>query len=1027
MNPVLLCVAYVGQDQVSNADQRLSETGDASPYPRRTNPVSAGAPSARRIHEPDADYASRGSTSSTTPHLLKEFRFCSNEDRYSFQDSRSPHQAYTEESYRDDDSAWSGSPNVQRKPKDQWHVQQLDRGTQASPGHHTSGGNPRHHPGQHYNPASPQITPQLTGHRPREEHVKYGATASRLVAKPPQNFFGPNHHQLPDVHQQQERAPPVRQQAPELEPQSQLAPSALQRRPPPGKFPVRVQPKLHPDQRISIPGELDKEGPVYKQIQVANSQQRRHTDLNSKDCGSDSDTTANSMKSKSSDNSAKLESRRSQASPVPKIVNEVAPAIPPMKKSTQTLLNTPDDPPGKFPVSVQPKLHPHQRISIPGELDKEGPVHKQIQVANSQQRQHTDLNSEDSGSDSDTTANSMKSKSSDNSAKLELRRPQASPVPKIVNEVAPAIPPMKKSSQTLLNTPDDPILRSPGSRASSFQSGQSIQSPTAKSEEAPTRHHPGLDPSSSDSDVEFNRSARLSKQSDRLQARAVHALPHAKPSSQHFIQESHSPVLKPPPGAFGKSNQSNQFPTGSKHGLQGHHLPGLNQSNFDADSDALKKTKAFYTSGSPSRSNVPANNVGYSHASQASHFGGSNPHKGDGSYGKTQKAGVGVYKSLLASNQTINEDVSDPNENLRSDLHTYASDSEDGDLVTESGVDENSKPPDIGQFDKRGENMGLFGSEHAHIMGGTRKVWQGDNQEEHAFETTAHNRYSTHIVDEYEAKHYIDEEFDLTQQYMGEYETSGNYNQEEDMDNNEHREENDDYENYEQEDEEESEGYVTRTAVPFQGHSRALGDYPLHEQDNHEHENYEHEQEYGSEQQEHEAYEEDSLAYNSVVVVPVEGNFRSPGDYTPSGISSHANVRQTPNSNLPPPNSFSGHSRGLHLPSLSHVQTSSHQESQGRILRGQVQRYQVPLGQNYPPENSPHHNKPQQSVVSQAVSYQDPNKRHQVDIVSKSTHRLLENCSIDDPSPDHAKRSQDLMPPTRDHLYQKSHPHNPPF
>jgi hypothetical protein len=163
------------------------------------------------------------------------------------------------------------------------------------------------------------------------------------------------------------------------------------------------------------------------------------------------------------------------------------------------------------------------------------------------------------------------------------------------------------------------------------------------------------------------------------------------------------------------------------------------------------------------------------------------------------------------------------------------------------------------------------------------------------------------------------------------------------------------------------------------------------------------------------------------VVVPVEGNFRSPGDYTPSGISSHANVRQTPNSNLPPPNSFSGHSRGLHLPSLSHVQTSSHQESQGRILRGQVQRYQVPLGQNYPPENSPHHNKPQQSVVSQAVSYQDPNKRHQVDIVSKSTHRLLENCSIDDPSPDHAKRSQDLMPPTRDHLYQKSHPHNPPF
>jgi hypothetical protein len=85
-------------------------------------------------------------------------------------------------------------------------------------------------------------------------------------------------------------------------------------------------------------------------------------------------------------------------------------------------------------------------------------------------------------------------------------------------------------------------------------------------------------------------------------------------------------------------------------------------------------------------------------------------------------------------------------------------------------------------------------------MGGTRKVWQGDNQEEHAFETTAHNRYSTHIVDEYEANHYSDEEFDLTQQYMGEYETSGNYNQEEDMDNNEHQEENDDYENFEQED-----------------------------------------------------------------------------------------------------------------------------------------------------------------------------------------------------------------------------------
>jgi hypothetical protein len=32
---------------------------------------------------------------------------------------------------------------------------------------------------------------------------------------------------------------------------------------------------------------------------------------------------------------------------------------------------------------------------------------------------------------------------------------------------------------------------------------------------------------------------------------------------------------------------------------------------------------------------------------------------------------------------------------------------------------------------------------------------------------------------------------------MGEYETSGNYNQEEDMDNNEHQEENDDYENFE--------------------------------------------------------------------------------------------------------------------------------------------------------------------------------------------------------------------------------------
>jgi hypothetical protein len=643
MNPVLSCVAYVGQDQVSNADQRLSETGDASPYPQRTNPVSAGAPSARRIREPDADYASRGSTSSTTPHLLKEVRFCSNEDRYSFQDSQSPHQAYTEESYHDDDSAWSGSPNVQRKPKDQWHVQQHFRGAQASPGHHTSGGNPRHHPGQHYNPASPQITPQLTGHRSREEHVKYGVTASRLVAKPPQNFFGPNHHQLPDVHQQQERAPPVCQQAPELEPQSQLAPSALQRRPTPGKFPVSVQPKLHPDQRISIPGELDKEGPVYKQRQVANRQQP----------------------------------------------------------------------------------------------------------------QHTDLNSEDSESDSDRTANSMKSKSSDNSAKLELRRSQASPVPKIVNEVAPAIPPTKKSSQTLLNTPDDPILQSPGSRASSFQSGQSIQSPTAKREEAPTRHHPGLDPPSSDSDVEFNRPARLFKQSDRLQARTVHAIPHAKPSSQHFIQESHSPVLQPPASAFGQSNQSNQFPTGSKHGLQGHHLPGLNQSNFDADSDALRKTKASYTSGSPSRSNVPANNVGYSHASQASHFGGSNPHNGDGSYGKTQKAGVGVYKSLSASNQTIDED---------------------------------------------GENMGWVASERAHIMGGTRKVWQGDNQEEHAFETTAHNRYSTHIVDEYEANHYSDEEFDLTQQYMGEYETSGNYNQEEDMDNNEHQEENDDYENFEQED-----------------------------------------------------------------------------------------------------------------------------------------------------------------------------------------------------------------------------------
>ncbi|KAH8962952.1 hypothetical protein BDL97_05G128000 [Sphagnum fallax] len=900
-------------DQVSNADQRLSATGHASPYPRRTNPVSAGAPSARRIHEPDADYASRGSTSSTTPHLLKEVRFCSNEDQYSSQDSRSPHQAYTEESYRDNDSAWSGSPNVRHKPKDQWHVQQHDRGAQASPGHHTSGGNPRHHPGQHYNPASPQITPQLTGQRSREEHVKYGVTASRLVAKPPQKLFGPNHHQLPDVHQQQKRAPPVRQQAPELEPQSQLAPSALQRRPPPGKFLVSVQPKLHPD----------------------------------------------------------------------------------------------------------------QRISIPGELDKEGPVHKQIQVVNSQQPQHTDLNSEDSGSDSDRTANSMKSKSSDNSAKMESRRSQASPVPKIVNEVVPAIPTMKKSSQTLLNTPDDPILQSPGSRASSFQSGQSIQSPTAKSEKAPTRHHPGLDPPGSDSDVEFNRSARLSKQSDRSQACAVHAIPHAKPSSQHFIQESHSPVLQPPAGAFGQSNRSNQFPTGFKHGLQGHHLPGLNQSSFDADSDALKKTKASYISGSPSRSNVPANNVGYSHASQASHFGGSNPHNGDGSYSKTQKDGVGVYKSLSASNQTINEDVSDPNENLRSDLHTYASDSEDGDLVTESGVDENSKPPDIGQFDKRGDNMGSFGSERAHVMGGTRKVWQGDNQEEHAFETTAHNRYSTHIVDEYEAKHYIDEEFNLTQQYVGEYETSGK--NEEDMYNNEHREENDDYENYEQEDEEDSEGYVTRTAVPFKGHSRALGDYPLHEQDNDEHENYEHEQEYGSEQQEHEEYEEDSLAYNSVVVVPVEGNFRSPGDYTPSGISSHANVRQTPNSNLPPPNSFSGHSRGLHLPSLSHVQTSSHQESQGRILRGQVQRYQVPLGQNYPPENSPLRNKPQQSAASQAVSYQDPNKRHQVDIVSKSTHRLLENCSIDDPSPDHAKRSQDLMPPTRGHLYQKSHPHNPPF
>ncbi|CAM6076449.1 unnamed protein product [Sphagnum tenellum] len=657
-------------DQVSNADQRLSATVHASPYPRRTNPVSAGAPSARRIHEPDADYASRGSTSSTTPHLLKEVQFCSNEDRYSFQDSRSPHQAYTEESYHDNDSAWSGSPNVRHKPKDQWHVQQHDHGAQASLCHHTSGGNPRHHPGQHYNPASPQITPRLTGHRSREEHVKYGVTASRLVAKPPQKLFGPNHHQLPDVHQQQERAPPVRQQAPELEPQSQLAPSALQRRPPPGKFPVSVQPKLLPDQRISIPGELDKEGPVYKQIQVANSRQPQHTYLNSKDTGSESDRTANSMKSKSSDNSAKMESRRSQASPVPKIVNEVAPAI----------------------------------------------------------------------------------------------------------------PPMKKSSQTLLNTPDNSILQSPGSRASSFQSGQSIQSPTAKREEAPTRHHPGLDPPGSDSDV-----------------------------------------------------------------------------------------------------------------------------------------------------------------------------------------------------------------------------------------------------DEYEAKHYIDEEFDLTQQYVGEYETSGHYNQEEDMDNNEYREENDDYENYEQEDEEDSEGYVTRTAVPFKGHSRALGDYPLHEQDNDEHENYEHEQEYGSEQQEHEEYEEDSLAYNSVVVVPVEGNFRSPGDYTPSGISSHANVRQTPNSNLPPPNSFSGHSRGLYLPSLSHVQTSSHQESQGRILRGQVQRYQVPLGQNYPPENSPLRNKPQQSAASQAVSYQDPNKRHQVDIVSKSTHRLLENCSIDDPSPDHAKRSQDLIPPTRGHLHQKSHPHNPPF
>lgn len=1084
------------------SEQYRSEyTPEASLRPLGGRPAAA-----RPDYRSDGGYSSPGSIRSPAPGRPNHVQFHPNQQQISFEDPQDPHQSY--DNYDD----YCPPPNIQAKPKDQRSVQQYDLGVQASPSPHTVDQNsiPGHIPRHHPDPASQPIVPQSTGHRSAEHYVdttaaeitqhrghqpgkghqvptnstksiqptgshseecyndpalaatprsrplthrpeqeQHAASAYSSIATPLAIFSGRDRH-LPHllVH-----APPVHQQAPGVELLSGVAPPVVQKKAQPGSLPVGVQSKSSTDQSSYSSRETDNEGPLYQPRRFANRQQPQPpTDPKSKDHASDSDGCTKSKKSKST-----IVERSQKAQAISRLKQVQDQARP--KGGLPKI---------QYPISIQQKVPLDEATSSSREMDNEGPVYRPGRFANRQQQPPLpDLKSQDPGSDSDKSPHSNKSKSSDKSAQLDSRKSQASATPNVANEIQQAegdctIQPKEKLTETLAETLEAPTHQSPRLRASSFQSVQSSQLPTAPYEELPTRHHPHVGHTGSDSDVKPNGSTNSEFQIS--QASPLQATTSVKLSSQLVTQECHSPVCQPPPGTSGQSNQNNQSTSVSQHGNQSSHLPGLDGSYFDAASDESKNSKASYTSAASRRSKTSNASAHSNHSTlvlqsapaknPSSNFGGSNLHRsvplGGASSSNTPNSDVSVHKSLSFNKEADIDGGSGPQESLGSALHLHVSASEDGDLGTKTRVDKDPGASDredchvkdeIGQFDHGGDGAGCSESRDSQITGGMRKTQQGDNGEQDETTDIANTIYYTHPVHKYEAKEYEHEEPDLNQQYKGESEKSRIYKQEEEVDNNDHEQDDEDYENYKheqethteeqneyyenydheqethaEENEGESEGY---RYVPVEGHLRVFGNYAPHKQDHIDYANYEHEQENSAEELEQEEYEEESdgYAYTSEVVVPIEGDSGALGHHPPSGVSSHVKMGQAQNHYFQP-DSFSGQRTGLHGSSFTRVQSNSPQVSQGRMSRGPDQQFQ-----RYPADNSSPHYEPQQSLPHQDFR----NNKPQQHIFSKyaEVHRWLEKSSTAGSPPDSPDKSEELMLPTQDHIYQRQPPHNP--
>jgi hypothetical protein len=1069
-------------------------------------PLGGRAAAARPDYRSDGGYSSPGSIRSPAPGRPNQVQFHPNQQQITFEDPQDPRQSY--DNYDD----YCPPPNIQAKPKDQRSVQQYDLGVQAAPSPHTVDQNsiPGHIPRRHPDPASQPIVPQPKGHRSAEHYVdttaaeitqhrghqpgkghqdptnstksiqptgshseecyndpalaaiprsrplthrpvqeQHAASAYSSVATPLAIFSGRDRrlpHQV--VH-----APPGHQQAPGVELLSGVAPPAVQKKAQPGSLPVGVQSKSSTDQSSYSSRETDNEGPLYQPRRFANRQQPQPpTDPKSKDHGSDSDGCTKSNKSKST-----MVERSQNAQAISRLKQVQGQARP------QGGL-----PKIQYPVSIQQKVPLDEATSSSREMDNEGPVYRPGRFANRQQQPPLpDLKSQDPGSGSDKSPHSNKSKSSDKSPQLDSRKSQASATPNVANEMQQAegdciIQPKEKLTETLAETLEAPTHQSPRLEASSFQSVQSSQLPTAPYEELPTRHHTHDGHTGSDSDVKPDGSTNSEFQIS--QASPLQATTSAKLSSQHVTQECHSPVCQPPPGTSGQSNQNNQSTSVSQHGNQSPHLPGPDGSYFDAASDESKNSKASYTSAASRRSKTSNASAHSNHSTlvlqsapaknPASNFGGSNLHRsvplGGASSSTTPNSDVSVHKSLSFNKEADIDGGSGPQEDLGSALHLHVFASEDGDLGTKTRADKDPGASDredchvkdeIGQFDHGGDGAGCSESRDSQITGGMRKVQQVDNGEQDETTDIANTIYYTHPVHKYEAKEYEHEELDLNQQYKGDIEKSRIYKQEEEVDNNDHEQDDEDYGNYKpeqethteeqneyyenydheqethaEENEGESEGYQY---VPVEGHLRVLGNYAPHKQDHIDYANYEHEQENSAEELEQEEYEEESdgYAYTSEVVVPIEGDSGALGDHPPSGVSSHVKMGQAQNHYFQP-DSFSGQRTGLHGPSFTRVQSNSPQVSQGRMSRGPGQQFQ-----RYPADNNSPHYEPQQSLPHQDFR----NNKPQQLIFSKyeEVHRWLENSSTAGSPPNSPDKSEDLMLPTQDHINQRQPPHNP--